>query len=366
MKILFVFNHPAPYKIKLFNELARYMDLEVAFERKRASNRNKLFYKNAAYNFNHVYLRGIPIGKENHFSLDLIHLIKNNNYDLIIMNGYSTLTEMMTIKYLNNHKMPYALYINGGIIPKQEPKWKKRLKRKYISSAKYFFSPTKESTDYLLYYGANKKNIYEYSYSTLNKIELLDEPLSREQKEKIRQELNISSFKHIATTIGELCQRKNQLYLLKIWNTMPKDFLLIIIGEGKDKKKIEHYIKENKLNNVLLTGFLDRKNTFKYIKASDLTIFPTRQDIYGHVVLESLSQWVPIISSPNANSALKYIVKNRTGLFLPLDDSAAAKDIIIKGLDILIDKNDFSVVKEATIEKNALRHFEQIEEMLRK
>ena len=29
MKILIVFNHPAPYKIRLFNELAKYFDLEV-------------------------------------------------------------------------------------------------------------------------------------------------------------------------------------------------------------------------------------------------------------------------------------------------------------------------------------------------
>ena len=31
MKILIVFNHPAPYKVRGFNELAKYVDLDVIF-----------------------------------------------------------------------------------------------------------------------------------------------------------------------------------------------------------------------------------------------------------------------------------------------------------------------------------------------
>ena len=51
MKILIVFNHPAPYKIRLFNELAKYFDLEVIFERNKATNRPDAFYNIKDLNF---------------------------------------------------------------------------------------------------------------------------------------------------------------------------------------------------------------------------------------------------------------------------------------------------------------------------
>ena len=45
MKLLIVFNHPAPYKIDFFNELAKFHDVHVLFEKKSNKDRNKLFYK---------------------------------------------------------------------------------------------------------------------------------------------------------------------------------------------------------------------------------------------------------------------------------------------------------------------------------
>ena len=33
MRVLIIFNHPAPYKVSVFNELAKYVDLTVLFER---------------------------------------------------------------------------------------------------------------------------------------------------------------------------------------------------------------------------------------------------------------------------------------------------------------------------------------------
>ena len=55
MKVLIVFNHPAPYKVKLFNEIDKYMDLDVIFERTEASDRPKDFYGDDYF----VYLKNM-------------------------------------------------------------------------------------------------------------------------------------------------------------------------------------------------------------------------------------------------------------------------------------------------------------------
>ena len=45
MRVLIIFNHPAPYKVNAFNELAKYVDLTVIFERTKAKDRPDSFYK---------------------------------------------------------------------------------------------------------------------------------------------------------------------------------------------------------------------------------------------------------------------------------------------------------------------------------
>ena len=114
-KVLIVFNHPAPYKVKLFNELAKHIDLTVIFERDSASDRNKSFYTENDYKFKTAKIRGLNIGKENKFSRGVLNHLKHDKYDLIIMNGYSKFPEMKALDYLIKHKIPYTLYINGGI-----------------------------------------------------------------------------------------------------------------------------------------------------------------------------------------------------------------------------------------------------------
>ena len=51
MKVLIVFNHPAPYKVRLFNALSKEIDLDVIFERKTAKDRPADFYVENKYDF---------------------------------------------------------------------------------------------------------------------------------------------------------------------------------------------------------------------------------------------------------------------------------------------------------------------------
>ena len=59
MKVLIVFNHPAPYKINFFNELSKHIDLDVIFERVKERDRSKLFYSEKKCDFNVINIKGI-------------------------------------------------------------------------------------------------------------------------------------------------------------------------------------------------------------------------------------------------------------------------------------------------------------------
>ena len=192
MKVLIVFNHPAPYKIRLFNELSKYFDLEVVFERDKAKDRPDAFYNIKDFNFKHTILKHGYFSNENTNTGELIKIIKarHQEFDLIIMNGYSNVTELRTIRYMNKHNIPFVLYINGGLI-KKESSLKKKIKTSFISTASHYFSPCEEADEYLLYYGAKKEKISHYVYSTIYEKDIIEKPLTIEEKNKIREEFNL-------------------------------------------------------------------------------------------------------------------------------------------------------------------------------
>ena len=238
-KILIVFNHPAPYKVKLFNELSKYVDLTVIFERDKASDRNKSFYDEKEYKFKQVKINGINLGKENIISSGVKKHLKHNKYDLVIMNGFSQFAEMKAINYLIKNKIPYTLYINGGIIKEKESSLRRKLKRKYISHAEYYFSPDENSNKYLVFYGANEKKIFNYPYSTIYKKEVLPIPYNKDEKAKMREQSSVMEEK-VFVSCGQLIKRKNYFELIKRWQEINPNYGLYIIGDGVQKDMLQN------------------------------------------------------------------------------------------------------------------------------
>lgn len=346
-KVLFVFNHPAPYKVRLLNELATFLDLTVIFERGKNSDREKNFYFETKYNFKTHYVKGIKVGKEGFISFGVRNYIKKNKFDLVIMNGYSHMAEMISIKYLQKHKIPYCLYINGGIINKSESNFKRNYKTKLITGADFYMSPDKNSNNYLVYYGADKSKIYNYPYSTVYENEILTHIPTQLEINELRKAKNIDS-KYVYVSCGQLIPRKNYMSLIKYWPE-DKDKLLLIIGEGKQRQEIEQYLMQNPNKNVKLLGFLSRKDIFEYYKLSDAFLFPSKEDIYGHVINEALSQGLPIISSSKVNASLKLINEGRNGYIID-DYSTPRFQEILEKVPSLNKQASIDKAKENTIE----------------
>ena len=360
-KVLIVFNHPAPYKVRLFNELSKYFDLHVIFERDSASDRNKNFYFEEKYNFTTHKIHGIKFGREGFISSGVKKHLQYNEYDLVIMNGYSHFAEMNAINWMKKWKAPYVLYINGGTI-KKESSLKRKIKHHYISRANAYFSPDEESNKYLTYYGANPQRILNYPYSTIYENEIVKE---RPNKEEIRKELNIK-FDKVFVSSGQLIKRKNYLSLVKEWKKFPENYGFFLIGDGKQRNEIEELIKSENIKNVVLTGFLSREEMFKYFRAADAFLFPSKEDIYGHVINEALSQGIPAISTNKVNSAVKLIKNAKNGFLLNELKGKELEKAVNEILKLDLFDNCVNTAKENTIEKMAERHVEMINEVISK
>lgn len=362
-KVLIVFNHPAPYKVKLFNELAKHIDLTVIFERDSASDRNKSFYTENDYKFKTAKIRGLNIGKENKFSRGVLNHLKHDKYDLIIMNGYSKFPEMKALDYLIKHKIPYTLYINGGIAKTKENPIKRNLKKKYISHAQNYLSPDENSNKYLEFYGADKSLIYNYPYSTIYAKEVLADPYDKKSKQEMRLNSSVLEEK-VFVSCGQLIKRKNYFELIKKWKDFDPNFGLYIIGDGKQKKELQKYIEDNRIKNVHLLGYMNRKDMFNFYHLSDCFIFPSDEDIYGHVINEAMSQGLPVISTKNVNASKKLIKNGYNGYLINSVESNELQEAVMNILSKDLSKNAIATAYENTIEKMVEAHLEILKRIM--
>ncbi len=361
MKVFWVFNHPAPYKVDFFNVLGKLVDLTVVFERHREKGRNATFYSQKAINYHETIANSIYLGGIDNYTHVPIKFLKKKQFDLVVINGWRTLTERRTISYCRKHHIPYLFYINGGIVPKKEANWKAKLKRKYISNADYYLAPEESSKAYLTHYGAEESKIAFYPYSTVFEKEVLKAPLPLEEKNVLRKKFGIQGKKVFVST-GQFIPRKNFEQLIRIWPKMPEDYVLYIVGEGPLKSQYEATIRELGLKNVCLHPFMKHADLLSFFSCCDAFIFLSKEDIYGHVINEALTQGIPVIASKGSNSATQLIQSGINGFLVNLDEEEIVKAANSLNEEMAIKASELAQTN--TIEHSAKVHFEYFQELL--
>ena len=360
MRVLIIFNHPAPYKVCSFNELAKYVDLTVLFERNKVSERPDSFYSGNKYEFKSITLTKGYVGDEGSISSEVRKYIKNHHseYDVILMNGYSHLAEIKAIKYLSRHHIRFGLLINGGVIRKHEFFLKKAYKKSIIKKADYYISPSQESNKYLIHYGAKPIQIYNYFYSNYSKNDI--SIASKEEKNQIRKNYQLPLDKKIFINPCQFIERKNNLYLMSFFKN--RDDVLLLVGSGKLQNQYEQYIKDNHLDNIRILPFMEKKDLFELYKACDAHITLSKEDIFGHTVLESFSNGVPVISSNKVISSLEYVKNGYNGYIVDNDKPEEISSALDQVNDSMA-KNALESAYQNTFENTALSIYEILKKL---
>ena len=362
MKVFWLFNHPAPYKVNFFNLLGKHCEIHAVFERKTEGKRNPSFYSIQPENFEQTICKSLPLGGINNWTREPVSILRKEKFDIVVLNGWRTFTEQHTIEFCKSHKIPYIFYINGGIKAEKEAKWKRRYKERYIKGAYVYLCPDECSKDYLMYYGADEKRIFMYPYSTIFEKEILDEPYPYEKRLKLRQKAG-RDFAHLFISSGQFIARKNYEFLIELWKDLPEDYGLLITGEGPLKNNYVELIEKLGLEKkVILSPYLSHDELLETFRYCDGFVFPSKEDIYGHVVNEAMSQGLPVVSSDKVNAAKRLIENDVNGYVVPIDKNEFEKSIL--AINEQMHAKSIKTAKMNTIEKSVDYHLEFFEKML--
>ena len=120
--------------------------------------------------------------------------------------------------------------------------------------------------------------------------------ISELSNEKI-EDFQFKKNKIYILNIGRMESFKRQEWIIKALKFLPSNIELLLIGDGKNRKKLEKLSSELKLSKRV--HFLGKKkNPYKYLKRSDIFILSSENgEGFPNVIVEALACGVPVISS---------------------------------------------------------------------
>jgi len=156
------------------------------------------------------------------------------------------------------------------------------------------------------------------------------------KRAELLAEFGVPDEKFVIATVAFLTERKGQMFLLQALTDIRKKdpvlfekMVLILVGEGEDRFKIESYIQQHDLvDKVVLTG--NRRDYYDFINAADLFVLPSTRDEDMPLVILSAMGLGKIIISTRVAGIIEEIRDNLDGVLLDPSQLHKLADTIVE------------------------------------
>ncbi|RCW47881.1 glycosyltransferase family 4 protein [Paenibacillus prosopidis] len=192
-------------------------------------------------------------------------------------------------------------------------------------------------------------------------------PINQDSKELLRKKLGFTSGDRIILMVGTLTDNKGQLNALNIIENLDNSYRLILVGDGPERKNIEKYIKDNKLEKkVRLAGKID--NVEEYYWISDMLICLSKNEGLPLTILEGMATGLPVLTT-RIGGIPEIFVDMENGFFIDRNNTL---DTVYKVRTIFDDQYMIRRLRENNMKKirdeynltncvkNLVRHIEEV------
>ena len=253
-----------------------------------------------------------------------------DKYDIIQTSEY---TQLMT--YLLTYKNKKVVLYHGPYKDLNKKKFHKLYDflflRRLTKKIDCIISKSELATNYLKEKGF--KNIYTLGVG-------LDLSRFKDKNNSSIEDLNKIDIENekVLLYIGKLEERRNIIFLFDVFNNVlnkNQNVRLLLIGNG-EKLDVERYFEYADeigiMNKITYIQSISQDNIRKAYELSDLFLFPSKYEIFGMVIMESMYFKKTIISSVNGGSST-IIKNNMNGILMEKFDVEEWSNIIIELLE---------------------------------
>lgn len=356
---------------------------EVAALKKQLGESNVHTYYVYNDNISSVALLKNIWGNKEH-AQQIVELINKHQIDLLhVHNEFPLLTPLVfkaayeqgvkIVQTLHNFRgqcLSGTLYRQNALCEQcvhQKIKWPGVMHRCYRNS--YLQSTVHAMAQYWYHLKQYQSYIHHYFVLThFQKSKLIDFGLNPQQL-LLKPNFIMPQIEHYRTDIeregyvfiGRIESGKGIEYLLKNWVTLPKHFVLRIIGSGEDLEKLQDkYAQEN----IIFLGKLEHVKAMQLLqKAKYLIHTSLYYETFGLTILEAMSCGVPVIGF-NIGTRKDFIVHEENGL---LSDEDKLRETLLSSfehpryMDMSKNAYEFSLqFTPASIIPQQIMHYENI------
>lgn len=150
--------------------------------------------------------------------------------------------------------------------------------------------------------------------------------------EQIREEYPFLSGGRVILYTGQLNRRKGLSHLIEavgILRADSNDVRLLLVGKGPEEDSLREWADRNGVaDRVCFIGAVDHARVLALMNASDIFVLPSLEEPFGIVLVEAMSQGLPVVAS-NVQGIPSIIEDGVNGFLVPPGDSRALAERIL-------------------------------------
>lgn len=149
-----------------------------------------------------------------------------------------------------------------------------------------------ESSSYITFVSRKSRDLFKRTnLKYADKALYVPEGIEDTDREVIHDFSNIN-----LVTVGTLCERKNQLAIIKAIEKINSEFIsLTLVGGGSEEEEYRKYCLSKKINNVKFVGAVKNKDVINYLNNNNVFILASHDEGLPAVGIEALRSGMPII-----------------------------------------------------------------------
>ncbi len=175
--------------------------------------------------------------------------------------------------------------------------------------------------------------------------------------------------KRIILSVGRLTRQKNFSYLINEFCNFLKfnnDFVLLILGEGEEKKKLSQLIEKKELKEkIFLLGY--KKDVYSFMRRSEIFILTSLWEEVGFAMVEAAICNNYIISGDCPNGPREFLNNGENGILFKNNSSEALSKSLIRysSLDKKKIFTDKVTLKKNTSKYTIFKHYLVLKRLLK-
>lgn len=331
-RVLLLHNFLTPYRIPLFAELARRVNLDVwILGDVRAIRKWQNPDADPGFRWRLLPNRSLSLGSRDYrlvWNPGIRKALETARPDVLLICGWDTPAAFQAAAWARRSRTPYVLW-NGSTA--SEPNWRRTLAqgivRWIVRGASAWTADGSRAKEYAVALGASAERTFISWFVADNDAFAKPAAQARANLDETRRKLGYPPQPGIVLFCGQLIRRKGVHDLLAGFRqavAAGADAGLVYVGDGPMETWLRtHAAGWGLENRVRLIDFAEREALPSYYAAADLMALPSYQEPWGLVVNEALACGTPVLATEPVAAAADLVTHGQSGYIVPPGDPAA-------------------------------------------